>query len=98
MEILDAKGIHVRVVNVASFELFERQPLSYRQEVLPPEISARVAVEAASPFGWDRYTGIAGRVIGIHRFGSSSPGDLNMEKFGFTAENIAKTVEELLQS
>jgi len=96
MKILDGKGIHVRVVNVASFELFERQSETYKREVLPDEITARVAVEAASSFGWDRYTGIGGRIIGIDRFGSSAPGDLNMEKFGFTAENIAKTVEELL--
>ena len=96
MEILDAKGIHVRVVNVASFELFDRQSKAYQREVLPPEITARVAVEAASPFGWERFTGSNGRVLGIDRFGSSAPGGLNMEKFGFTAENIAKTVEELL--
>jgi len=98
MELLGARGIHVRVVNVASFELFERQPESYRREVLPPEISARVAVEAASPFGWERYTGSGGRIIGMERFGSSAPGEVNLEKFGFTAQNIAKTVEELLQS
>lgn len=98
MEILDAKGIHVRVVNVASFELFNRQSEAYQREVLPPEITARVAVEAASPFGWERFTGSNGRVLGIDRFGSSAPGGLNMEKFGFTAENIARTVEELLES
>ena len=98
MEILDAKGIHVRVVNVASFELFSRQSEKYQREVLPPELTARVAVEAASPFGWERFTGSGGRIIGIDRFGSSAPGGLNMEKFGFTAENIAKTVEELLGS
>ena len=97
MELLDTKGIHVRVVNMASFALFEKQSEQYRREVLPQEITARVAVEAASPFGWDRYTGISGHIIGINRFGSSAPGDINMEKFGFTAENIAKTVEELLQ-
>jgi len=97
MDILDAKGIHVRVVNVASFELFSRQSEKYQREVLPPEITARVAVEAASPFGWERFTGSGGRIIGIDRFGSSAPGGLNMEKFGFTAENIAKTVEELLE-
>ncbi|UCF89462.1 MAG: transketolase [bacterium] len=96
MELLDAKGVHVRVVNVASFELFQRQPESYRREVLPDEISARVAVEAASPFGWERFTGSRGRIIGIDRFGSSAPGDLNMVKFGFTAQNIARNVEELL--
>ena len=98
MDILDAKGIHVRVVNVASFELFNRQSEAYQREVLPPEITARVAVEAASPFGWERFTGSSGRIIGIDRFGSSAPGGLNMEKFGFTAENIARVVEELLQS
>ncbi len=98
MELLNAKGIHVRVVNMASFALFEKQPEQYRREVLPREITARVAVEAASTFGWDRYTGTSGHIIGINRFGSSAPGDINMEKFGFTAENIAKTVVELLQS
>jgi len=96
MDLLNARGIHVRVVNVASFELFGRQPGSYRDEVLPPQITARVAVEAGSSFGWERYTGTGGRIIGIDRFGSSAPGPVNMEKFGFTAENIAKAVEELL--
>ncbi|UCF31632.1 MAG: transketolase [bacterium] len=97
MGILEGKGIHVRVVNVASFALFERQDRAYRDSVLPPEINARVAVEAASTFGWDRYVGSEGRVIGIDRFGSSAPGPVNMDRFGFTAENIAKTVEELLE-
>jgi len=97
MELLDARGIHVRVVNVASFELFHRQPPAYQAEVLPPEITARVAVEAASPLGWERFTGTHGRIIGIDRFGSSAPGSVNMEKFGFTAENIARAVEELLE-
>jgi transketolase len=97
MDILDARGIHTRVVNVASFELFKRQPAAYQRDVLPPRITARVAVEAASPFGWERFTGSGGRIIGIDRFGSSAPGEINMEKFGFTAENIARTVEELLQ-
>ena len=96
MELLNAKGIHARVVNMASFALFEKQTEQYKNEVLPSEITARVAVEAASPFGWDRYTGLSGRIIGIDRFGSSAPGGVNMEKFGYTAENIAKTVEELL--
>jgi transketolase len=96
MELLDARGIHVRVVNMASFALFEKQTEQYQNEVLPSEITARVAVEAASPFGWERYTGLSGRIIGIDRFGSSAPGGVNMEKFGYTAENIAKTVEELV--
>jgi len=97
VDLLDEKGIHVRLVNVASFELFERQDQLYRDEILPPQITIRVAVEAASPFGWERYTGSAGKVIGINRFGASAPGDLNMEKFGFTPGNIAETVEKLLE-
>ena len=97
MQLLDEKGIPVRVVNVASFALFKAQPDSYRDEVLPPAITARVAVEAASPFGWERYTGAEGKIIAIDRFGSSAPGGVNMEKFGFTAENIAKVVEEMLE-
>jgi transketolase len=97
MELLRKKNIHVRVVNVASFALFERQPESYQREVLPPSITVRVAVEAASPFGWERFTGSGGRIIGINRFGSSAPGEVNLEKFGFTAENIANTVEEMLK-
>lgn len=97
MELLNGKGIHVRVVNMASFALFDRQSAAYRTEVLPPGISVRVAVEAASPFGWDKYTGSGGKIIGMDHFGASAPGGLNMEKFGFTAENIARVVEELLE-
>jgi transketolase len=97
VDLLDERGIHVRLVNVASFELFERQDQSYRDEVLPPQITTRLAVEAAASFGWERYTGSAGKVIGIDRFGASAPGDLNMEKFGFTARNIAETLESMLE-
>ncbi len=97
MDILDKKGIHVRLVNVASFELFQRQDRAYQEEVLPPRITTRVAVEAASSFGWDRYVGSEGRIMGIDRFGASAPGDLNMEKFGYTPANIAKTVESMLE-
>ncbi len=96
MELLAEKGIGTRVVNFASFELFERQDEAYRQEVLPPGIKVRVAVEAAAPFGWDRYVGLDGSVIGMERFGASAPGSVNFEKFGFTAANIAATVQKLL--
>jgi len=98
MDILEARDVPVRVVNMASFSLFERQSESYRKEILPPSITLRVGVEAASPFGWERYTGAEGKIIAIDRFGSSAPGNLNMEKFGFTAANIAATVMELLES
>lgn len=98
MELLAEKGIGVRVVNFASFELFERQDEAYRREILPPGITVRVAVEAASPFGWGQYVGLEGTVIGMDRFGASAPGDVNFEKFGFTAKNIAATVEKLLDN
>ncbi|MFV1957124.1 MAG: transketolase [bacterium] len=96
MELLQDREIGVRVVNFASFELFEQQDEDYRNKVLPPEIAPRVAVEAAASFGWERYTGLNGAVIGVDRFGASAPGNVNFEKFGFTAENIAATVQDLL--
>ncbi|NOY86005.1 MAG: transketolase [Deltaproteobacteria bacterium] len=96
VELLGKTGIPVRLVNVASFELFDRQPEAYREGVLLPGIAARLAVEAASPFGWERFVGMGGRIIGINRFGASAPGKVNMEKFGFTADNIAGAVKELL--
>ncbi len=98
MELLQEKGIGVRVVNFASFELFEQQDDDYRNEVLPPEITLRVAIEAAASFGWERYVGLNGAVIGVDRFGASAPGNVNFEKFGFTAENIAATVQNLLSN
>jgi len=96
MELLQKNGIGARVVNFASFELFEQQDNDYKKEVLPPEITLRVAVEAAATFGWDRYVGLDGTVIGVDRFGASAPGNVNFEKFGFTAENIAATVQDLI--
>lgn len=96
VKLLGNSDIPVRLVNVVSFELFNRQPDKYRDEVLLPKITARLAVEAASPFGWERFVGIGGRIIGINRFGASAPGNVNMEKFGFTAGNIAGAVRGLL--
>jgi len=93
---LQGKGIAVRVVSLPSWELFEKQDQTYRDQVLPPSCTARVAVEAGSTFGWERYVGTAGRTIGMRGFGSSAPGGVLMEYFGFTPENIAQTVEELL--
>ena len=96
VKLLGNSDIPVRLVNVVSFELFNRQPDKYRDEVLLSGITARLAVEAASPFGWERFVGIEGRIIGINRFGASAPGNVNMEKFGFTAGNIAGAVRGLL--
>jgi transketolase len=89
-------GVKVRVVSMPSWELFEAQPAEYRDTVLPPDVSARVAVEAASPHGWERYVGSDGAVIGIDRFGASAPGDVNMQKFGFTPENVAAHARQVM--
>ena len=95
-EQLQERGIAVRVVNIPSRELFERQPKAYRDEVLPPHIGARLAVEAGSTFGWGRYIGIHGDMIGIDRFGASAPAKELFKEFGFTVENVVKRAERLL--
>jgi transketolase len=73
--------------------MFERQPQAYRDAVLPPDIRARVSIEAASPFGWERYVGSEGAIIGINRFGVSAPGPALMREFGFTPEHIVDTAK-----
>jgi transketolase len=89
-EILAEEGVGARVVSMPSWERFEAQSESYQKEVLPPGVTARLAVEAGVPLGWDRYVGPQGAVMGIDRFGASAPyGDLK-KKFGFTAEAVAE--------
>lgn len=95
-EKLNAEYVDVRVVNMASWELFERQPKEYKDTVLPPEVKKRVAIEAGSTHGWHKYAGMDGVIIGVDRFGASAPGEMVLEKFGFTAENIIKKARELL--
>ncbi len=96
-ERLAQQGVRARVVNMPSWELFERQPQSYRDEVLPPEVTARLAIEAGVPQGWHRYVGDGGDVIGIERFGASAPYKVLWEKYGFTAENVAARALEMLE-
>jgi len=88
-KLLAEKGVAARVVSMPSWEIFERQPPEYRASVLPPLITARVAVEAGSPLGWYKYVGTSGEIVGITRFGASAPGKVNFEEFGFTSENVA---------
>jgi transketolase len=95
-EKLAAEGIGVRLVSLPSWDLFAKQPQSYRDEVLPPEVTARLAVEAAAPFGLERYVGTKGEVIGMNRFGASAPWKALAEHFGFTAANIAEHARRLL--
>jgi transketolase len=95
-EVLKAEGVKARVVSMPSWELFEHQPLSYRDEVLPPHITARVSVEQASTFGWRRYIGSTGVAIGMKNFGASAPLKELVKKFGFTVENVVAQAKEQL--
>jgi transketolase len=95
-DMLEKEGIATRVVSMPSWELFAAQPADYREQVLPAAVRARVAVEAASAFGWERYVGDDGAVVGIDHFGASAPGAVVMEKFGFTPENVAQHARDVL--
>ena len=92
---LKAQGKDVSVVSLPSFDLFEAQDEAYKESVLPKAVTKRVAIEAASPFGWERYIGSEGKMIGINHFGASAPGDYVLEQFGFTVENVVNTFNEL---
>jgi transketolase len=95
-ESLRAEGIRSRVVSMPSWEIFEQQPQSYRDSVLPPNVKARVAVEQASTFGWERYVGSADHVIGMKTFGASAPLKELQKKFGFEPDNIVAAVKQQL--
>ena len=95
-EELLAAGIRSRVVSMVSWEIFDRQTPEYRDSVLPPSVTARVAVEQASTFGWERYVGSAGRVIGMKTFGASAPLKALQEKFGFEHDRVAAAARDLL--
>ncbi len=95
-ETLTAKGIRSRVVSMPSWDIFEQQTQSYRDDVLPPSVKARVAVEQGSVLGWDRYVGPAGRVIGMTTFGASAPVKALQQKFGFEPEHVVSVAMELL--
>jgi transketolase len=95
-ERLTAEGVRARVVSMPCFELFEAQDRAYRESVLPPTVTARVAVEAAAALGWDRYAGAAGEIIAMRSFGASAPiGDL-MPHFGFTPDHVYKAAKRQL--
>jgi len=95
-EKLLAEGIRSRVVSMPSWEIFEKQTKQYRDSVLPPTVQARVAVEQASTFGWERYIGTSGRVIGMHTFGASAPLKALERKFGFEPDQVIAAVKEQL--
>jgi len=90
------QGIQARVVSMPSWELFEAMPEAYRETVLPRSVSARLAVEAGLPMGWERYVGGPDRVIGVQGFGASAPGPVLQEKFGFTVDNVVRRALAIL--
>ncbi len=93
---LAAEGVRSRVVSMPSWELFRAQPAEYRDAVLPPALHARVSVEAGSPFGWERWVGLDGAIIGVDRFGASAPGPVVMAEYGFTVDNVVATAKSVL--
>ncbi|OGW56952.1 MAG: transketolase [Nitrospirae bacterium RBG_16_43_8] len=95
-ERLKTENIKARVVNLASWELFEEQSEDYKNKVLPRDIKARVSIEAGSTHGWHKYIGLDGIAIGIDHFGASAPGEIALEKFGFTTENVINKARERL--
>ena len=96
-EKLSADGVRVRVVSLPSWELFEAQPEAYRRDVLPPAVTARVAVEAAVRLGWERYLGSRGEFIGMSGFGASAPVDAVYRGFGITAEAVINAARKVLE-
>jgi len=96
-ELLQEKGIAARVISLPSWELFAAQPVEYRNAVLPPNIRARISIEAGTPLGWERYVGLDGIAIGLSRFGASAPGKVIYEKLGLTAQHMVDEALKLLQ-
>jgi transketolase len=95
-ERLQSEKIAVRCVSMPSWELFDVQPQSYREQVLPPDVPARLAVEAGVTQGWERYTGNRGGMLGVERFGASAPASTLMREFGFTVDNVVARARKLL--
>jgi transketolase len=95
-ELLNKEGISARVVSMPSWELFEKQSDDYKKNIFPKEITNRLSIEALSPFGWDKYVGSEGKILGINRFGESGPGEELMKLFGFTIENIVAEAKKII--
>ena len=96
-KMLEERGISNRVVSLPSWELFDAQPLEYRETVLPSSIRERVSIEAAAPWGWERYVGLDGLAIGVPHFGASAPAEVLYEQFGLTAQHVVEEAERLLK-
>ncbi|KZE70450.1 transketolase [Paenibacillus elgii] len=94
---LAEEGIAVRVISMPSWELFDKQPQEYKDSVILPEVKARLAVEMGHPFGWERYVGEQGDVLGIDKFGASAPGPIVIREYGFTVDNVVARVKAMLK-
>jgi transketolase len=94
--LLEQHGVAARVVSLPSWELFEKQPPEYRDEVLPPAVTRRISIEAASPLGWERYVGPEGVIIGVNRFGASAPGEVIYQHLGLTPQRVVDEAQRLL--
>ncbi len=97
-ERLTRDGVAARVVSMPSWELFEDQPKSYRDTVLPPTVTARISIEEASTLGWDRYVGSDGVTLGKETFGASAPLQALVERFGFTVDQVVETAQRLAET
>jgi transketolase len=95
-ERLRGEGVKARVVSMPSWDVFEAQDVSYREAVLPPQVSARVAVEAGAALGWDRYAGPAGEILAMRTFGASAPVDALQQAFGFTPDHVYRAARRQL--
>ena len=93
---LEEKGKAVRVVSMPSMDVFEEQDATYKEYVLPSTVRARVVVEVGTTFGWHKYAGDAGEIIGIDRFGASAPGDKLFEVFGFTVDHLVEALNRVM--
>jgi len=95
-EKLTAEGVRARVVSMPSPDIFEQQEQAYRNSVLPPDVRARVSVEAGSTFGWERYVGLDGAIIGMTTFGASAPAKDLFKKYGFTTDHVIQAAKDVL--
>jgi transketolase len=94
---LQERNVMARVISMPSWELFDAQPQSYRDQVLLPSVRSRLAVEAGASQGWHRYVGDRGDVLGLDRYGASAPGDVVMREYGFTVDNVCKRAMAVLR-
>jgi len=94
--ILKAAGIHARVISMPCMEIFDAQPEAYKESIMPKAVRARLAVEAASPFGWHKYTGLDGELLTINGFGASEPAGPLFVKFGFTVDEVVARARKLV--